>query len=81
MRPVQRGQARVQLILQVALGSSAGFLLGFTWFYSLHQQLQRGKAIQQRPYNTVEAAAANQLTLPSFENTKSNLRKQGTKNS
>lgn len=62
------------------------FLLGFTWFYlvydSLHQQLQRGKAIQQRPYSTVEAAAANQLTLPSFKkNTKSNLRKQGTKNS
>lgn len=64
VRPVQRRQARVQLIFRKW---HLDRVPGYTWYDSLHQQFQRGKAIQQRLSGKVEATAADLLVLPSFK--------------
>lgn len=79
VRPVHRRQARVQLILQVALGPSAGFYLVLLGTAHSTSSLKREKAIQQRLDNKLEAAAADHLTPPPIKNTKPNLRTHGKK--
>lgn len=70
VRPVHRRQARVQLILQVALGPSAGFYLVLLGTAHSTSSLKREKAIQQRLDNKLEAAAADHLTPPRLKTLK-----------